>query len=72
MHASGYLASELIKQLLERGHHVRGTVRNPSDTEKTAHLSTLAQSQPGTLKFYAAELSKAGSFDEAVKGATYV
>ena len=66
------MASELIKQLLERGHHVRGTVRDPSNTAKVAHLLALAESQPGRLTFYRAELSKAGSFDEVVKGATYV
>ena len=32
----------------------------------------LADSLPGTLSLYAAELSTVGSFDAAVQGATYV
>ena len=49
-----------------------GTVRDLSMKHKTAHLTKLAESQPGNLSLYAAELSISGSFDEVVKGATYV
>ena len=32
--ASGYIGTELTKQLLEKGYTVRGTVRNKNATEK--------------------------------------
>ena len=36
--ASGFVATHLIKQLLEQGkYHVRGTVRNKKRQEKVAH-----------------------------------
>ena len=37
------MATELCKQLLERGWHVRATVRNKADDTKTGHLLRLAQ-----------------------------
>ena len=39
--AAGFLASELIAQLLARGLRVVGTVRDPGDAGKTAHLRAL-------------------------------
>lgn len=41
--ASGYIGTELVKQLLEKGYNVRGTVRSTSNTEKTQHLTNLAE-----------------------------
>ncbi|KAL6646542.1 hypothetical protein ACP70R_018150 [Stipagrostis hirtigluma subsp. patula] len=39
--ASGFIASWLVKLLLEKGYTVRGTVRNPDDDAKNAHLRAL-------------------------------
>ncbi|CAO2175839.1 unnamed protein product [Urochloa humidicola] len=39
--ASGFIASWLVKLLLEKGYAVRGTVRNPDDAAKNAHLKAL-------------------------------
>ncbi|TVU42346.1 hypothetical protein EJB05_08746, partial [Eragrostis curvula] len=39
--ASGFIASWLVKLLLENGYTVRGTVRNPDDDAKNAHLRAL-------------------------------
>ncbi|KAF9587148.1 hypothetical protein IFM89_039631 [Coptis chinensis] len=36
--ASGYLASWLVKRLLLSGYHVKGTVRDPGNQKKLAHL----------------------------------
>ncbi|KAK4848545.1 hypothetical protein QYF36_014411 [Acer negundo] len=36
--ASGFLASWLVKRLLLAGYHVTGTVRDPGDDKKLAHL----------------------------------
>uniref|UniRef100_A0A0E0LT71 NAD-dependent epimerase/dehydratase domain-containing protein n=1 Tax=Oryza punctata TaxID=4537 RepID=A0A0E0LT71_ORYPU len=39
--AGGFIASWLVKLLLEKGYTVRGTVRNPDDAAKSAHLMAL-------------------------------
>jgi nucleoside-diphosphate-sugar epimerase len=70
--ASGYVATETVKQLLEKGYNVRATVRSVSNKDKVAHLEKLAEALPGTLTLHEADLLKEGSFDEVVKGADYV
>nr|ACG33357.1 dihydroflavonol-4-reductase [Zea mays] len=63
--ASGFVASWLIKRLLESGYHVVGTVRDPGNHQKTAHLWKL----PGAkerLQIVRADLLEEGSFDSAV------
>jgi nucleoside-diphosphate-sugar epimerase len=62
--ASGFIASWLVKLLLERDYTVRGTIRSP---EKSKHLLQL----PGAsdhLKLVSADLLEQGSFDQAVEG----
>lgn len=39
--AAGYLASSIVARLLASGHAVRGTVRDPSNEAKNAHLWAL-------------------------------
>lgn len=46
---------------------VRGTVRDPNNKEKVAHVKALADALPGKLTLYAADLLQPGSFDEAVR-----
>eukprot|EP00877_Chromochloris_zofingiensis_P008773 jgi/Chrzof1/4149/Cz14g00270.t1 len=70
--ASGYVATELIKQLLSKGYNVRGTVRSLASKDKVSHLLKLNEALPGNLTLYEADLLKAGSFDEATKGAHLV
>ena len=41
--ASGYIGTELVKQLLEKGYNVKGTVRDSSNKEKVQHLLTLGE-----------------------------
>ena len=69
--ATGFVASHVVKMLLEQGYTVRGTVRSLEKKEKFAHLKAL----PGAderLQLFAANLTDAGSFDEAVSGSDYV
>ncbi|KAI5010680.1 hypothetical protein ZWY2020_012817 [Hordeum vulgare] len=68
---SGYIASALIKLLLEKGYAVKTTVRNPDDMEKNSHLKDLQQTL-GPLEIIRADLNEEGSFDEAVSGCDYV
>lgn len=70
--ASGYLASWLIKYLLEDGYNVHATVRDVSNTKKVDHLQRIAQESPGTLKLFAADLMNPGSFAESVAGCSVV
>ncbi|CAN6229679.1 unnamed protein product [Urochloa humidicola] len=66
---SGYIASALVKMLLEKGYAVKTTVRNPEDTAKNSHLKDLQALGP--LEVYRADLEEEGSFDEAVAGCDY-
>jgi len=63
--ASGFIAGELVHQLLEKGYTVRGTVRS---IERAQPLQAVFPK----LKLYEADLLKAGSFDECFKGVDYV
>jgi len=66
--ASGYIASWLVRHLLEDGHTVHATVRSPDRPESVRHLHRIAEGQPGTLRLFAADLLREGSFDEAMQG----
>jgi len=66
---SGYIASALIKLLLERGYAVKTTVRNPDDMAKNSHLKDLQALGPLTV--LRADLDVEGSFDDAVAGCDY-
>ncbi|MCD4674867.1 MAG: aldehyde reductase [Desulfobacula sp.] len=63
---TGYLASWIIKQLLDEGLNVRTTVRNKSNKEKNKHLMKLGNKGKGALEFYEADLLIDGSFDQAM------
>lgn len=69
---SGYLASWIIKYLLEEGKTVRTTVRNKAKTEKYQHLLDIAARTSGTLEVFEANLLKQGSFDAPVSGCDVV
>ena len=69
---AGYVATEVIKQLLEKGYNVRGTVRSVAAHDKISHLQKLGEALPGNLELHEADLLKEGSFDEVIEGADYV
>lgn len=64
---TGFIAAYLVKALLEKGHIVRTTVRNPDDLEKVGYLTQLSEDKE-RLKILKADLMVEGSFDEAVTG----
>ncbi|XP_037487384.1 anthocyanidin reductase ((2S)-flavan-3-ol-forming)-like [Triticum dicoccoides] len=66
---SGYIASALIKLLLEKGYAVKTTVRDPDDTEKNSHFKDLQALGP--LEVIRARLDEEGSFDDAASGCDY-
>ncbi|GMI66982.1 hypothetical protein like AT5G19440 [Hibiscus trionum] len=65
--ASGFIASWLVKLLLERGYTVRATVREPNDPKKTEHLVSLDGAKE-RLHLFKAELLDEGCFDSIVDG----
>lgn len=70
--ASGYIASWLVRYLLEGGHTVHATVRDPNRRDSVKHLLQIAEGLPGTLKLFAADLLREGSFDDAMQGCEIV
>ncbi|XP_014499797.1 cinnamoyl-CoA reductase 1 [Vigna radiata var. radiata] len=65
--ASGYIASWLVKFLLQRGYTVRATVRDTSDPKKVDHLLSLDGAKE-RLHLVKGNLLEEGSFDSAVQG----
>ncbi|XP_012082086.1 tetraketide alpha-pyrone reductase 2 isoform X1 [Jatropha curcas] len=63
---TGFIAAYLIKSLLDKGHTVRATVRDP-DSEKVGFLREFNGAKE-RLKILKADLLVEGSFDEAIQG----
>ena len=66
---TGYFASELVSQLLDKGWTVRGTVRS-LDPKRTSFLRRIAGAERLTLM--EADLLKNGSFAECCRGARFL
>lgn len=66
---SGFIGSQIAKDLIERGYYVHGTVRHDVPA-KVSHLTRL----PGAmerLQVFEADLSRQGSFDLAMAGCQF-
>ncbi len=70
--ATGYVAGWLVKQLLEAGLTVHAAVRNPSKTEKIAHLEQIAAASKGSIKYFKSDLLEEGSYARAMEGCELV
>jgi len=70
--ANGYVASWLLKRLLEEGYTVHAAVRDPKNTEKIKHLDALAAKSKGSIKYFAANLLSEGDYTEAMQGCELV
>ena len=70
--ASGYIGSHVVRELLDRGYRVRGTVRDPDDPKKAAHLKKIAGDRLDRLELRAADLLDEGAFDDIVAGCEHV
>lgn len=64
---TGFIAAYLVKALLEKGHTVRITVRDPGDAGKVGFLKDFDGAKK-RLKIFKADLMVEGSFDEAIQG----
>lgn len=70
---TGFVARQIILQLLQKGYHVRTTIRNPAG--KTELQNTLIGQGVATidhLTFAEAELTKDDNWQQAMKGCRYV
>jgi len=70
--ANGYVASWLVKKLLEEGLTVHAAVRSPENDDKVGHLKNLAANSTGTLNLFKADLLKRGSYEKAMEGCEVV
>ncbi|XP_058193980.1 tetraketide alpha-pyrone reductase 2-like [Rhododendron vialii] len=64
---TGFIAGYLVKTLLEKGHTVRTTVRDPENVEKVGFLWELNGAKE-RLKMFKADLTVEGSFHQAIQG----
>jgi len=70
--ASGYVASHCVKQLLEAGYRVRGTVRSLKNPKKVDFLYKLVPEKKDNLELVEADLLLPETWVEATKGVEYV
>ncbi len=68
--ASGFVGSQIVVDLLERGYEVRATVRDPSNLEKYGFLKELPGADEG-LTLHRGQLLEEGCFDEVMEGCDY-
>ncbi|RXH99329.1 hypothetical protein DVH24_011654 [Malus domestica] len=67
---TGFVASLLVKLLLQKGYAVRTTVRDPDNHKKVSHLTALQEL--GELEILAGDLTDEGSFDAPIAGCDLV
>jgi len=69
--ATGFLASEMVAQLLAGGYVVQATVRSLASREKISHLTELPEAS-SNLRLFEADLLTEGAFDSCVASADVV
>lgn len=69
--ATGFVAAEIVKQLLECGYHVRGTTRNVGKANEKGELTTL-NGAAERLELVEADLNEPGAFSAPMVGCEYV
>lgn len=70
--ANGYVASWIVKRLLEEGITVHAAVRSPENKDKVGHLEEIAKNTSGELKLFKTDLLQATSYKEAMQGCELV
>jgi dihydroflavonol-4-reductase len=69
--ASGFIASYIIRELLDNGYTVRATVRGLTKGNKYEYLTSFSGAAE-RLELVQAELLTEGSYDEAIAGCEYI
>ncbi|KAI3971979.1 hypothetical protein MKX01_030180 [Papaver californicum] len=67
---SGYMASKLVKHLLEKGYSVNTTARNPE--KDSSSLKLMEEHEHDDLNIFQADLTDEGSFGDAIAGCIIV
>jgi dihydroflavonol-4-reductase len=75
--ATGYIGGHVVREFLEQGYHVRGTVRDLKNEQKYQHLFELSRKltvkdHEPRLTLFEADLESDKGWDEIVEGCTYV
>jgi len=70
--ANGYIASWIVKYLLQKNLTVHACVRGIKNKNKTQHLLDLNKNNKGKLVFFETNLLKEGSYDNAMIGCELV
>jgi nucleoside-diphosphate-sugar epimerase len=70
--ANGYVASWLVKRLLNEGITVHAAVRSPENDDKIGHLKKAAANSKGEIKFFKADLLTPGAYTKAMAGCELV
>ncbi|XP_071839331.1 uncharacterized protein [Apostichopus japonicus] len=70
--ASGYVATGIVNDLLNKGYLVRGTVRSLKNPGKVKPLKSMAEGKPGKLELVEADLMKPETWKSAVSGCSHV
>ena len=71
LHFVGFVATELVKQLLEKGYHVVGSVRKV-ESSRADTLRALNAALPGKLELFEADILVSGALDKAAQDCIYV
>lgn len=69
---SGFLASWVIRKLLEQGYHVRTTVRSGHSRQAVLRMLAAENIETSNLSFVFADLTSAQNWDQAMGGVDYV
>jgi len=69
--ATGYIGSNTIRLLLQRGYNVVGTARSPDNESKVSHLTGLTGASQ-RLRLVKADLTDPASFEAAVKDVDHI
>ena len=65
--ATGYIASWIVKYLLDEGYTIHAAVRNSSDEKKIEHLEKIKSSSKGTIKYFESDLLSPNSYESAME-----
>ena len=65
--ASGLVGSSILREALDRGYHVNGTLRNVEDQDRIARLKNLPSGN--NVNFFPADMADIYSLDNPLKNA---